>query len=192
MKLDVSKITGFDAMSDEEKVKALLGMDVPDAVDMSLFVEKNVADKYASEAADWKKKYNSKLTEDEARREAEAEKNREMEEKYNALLKKTAIAENTSKYLKLGYDESLAKETAEALFNGDMDKVFANGEKYKADLEKKIKADVLKSTPKPEGAGSGKAAITKEQFNAMGYSERIKLKTENLELYNKMMNGGNE
>lgn len=192
MKIDASKISGFDGMTAEEKVAALLGLDVPEEVDLSKFVSKETADKYASEAAELKKQLRSKQSEEEVKKMEEEAERKALEDKYNQLLERTTIAEHKSKYLSLGYDDKLAEDTAKALYAGDMEKVFANSAKHQAELEKKIKADVLKGTPKPDGAGSGTKSLTREQFGAMGYSERVKLRTENPELYNEMMNGGNE
>ena len=42
----------------------------------------------------------------------------------DALRKETATSKNKAKFLGLGYDEKLAAETATALADGDMDKVF--------------------------------------------------------------------
>lgn len=192
MKIDVSKITGFDEMTADEKLAALLKLDVPDEVDMSKFVAKETADKYASEAAELKKQLRTKQTEDEIKKDEDEKSRKELEDKYNELLARTTIAENKAKYLSLGYEDKLAADTAKALFEGDMEKVFANGAKHQAELEKRIKADVLRGTPKPEGAGSGSESLTKEQFNAMGYTQRVNLRRENQELYEKMMKEGNE
>lgn len=192
MKIDVSKITGFDGMTAEEKLAALLKLDVPDEVDMSKFVAKETADKYASEAAELKKQLRTKQTEEEIKKDEDEKARKELEDKYNELLARTTIAENKAKYLSLGYEDKLAADTAKALFEGNMEKVFANGAKHQAELEKRIKAEVLRDTPKPEGAGSGSESLTKEQFNAMGYTQRANLRRENQELYEKMMKEGNE
>lgn len=71
-----------------------------------------------------------------------------------------------------------------------MDKVFANQKKANDAYERNLKAEILKTTPKPDGAGSGSETVTKEQFEAMSYAERLKLYNENNELYNEL-NGGN-
>lgn len=192
MKIDVSKIAGFDGMAAEEKLAALLKLEVPDEVDMSKFVAKETADKYASEAAELKKQLRTKQTEEEIKKDEDEKSRKELEDKYNELLARTTIAENKAKYLSLGYEDKLAADTAKALFEGNMEKVFANGAKHQAELEKRIKAEVLRDTPKPEGAGSGSESLTKEQFNAMGYTQRANLRRENQELYEKMMKEGNE
>ena len=153
-KIDTTTISGFEAMTDAEKVAALLSVDIPEKVDAAgLSAKAAQFDKLASELAETKRALKSKMTEDEVAK-AEAEKaHKETQEKYEALLKENTIAKYKAKYMAQGYDEKLAEETAEALFNGETDKVFANGEKFKAAVEQKTKSDMLKGTPKPGGAG---------------------------------------
>ena len=63
MKLDLTKIEGYENMTPEEKLKALEGYDVPDP-DYSGYVKKDMYDKTASELAEKKKQLQAKLTED--------------------------------------------------------------------------------------------------------------------------------
>lgn len=155
-KFDTSKIEGFDGMDDSAKLNALLNAEIPESVDMSQFVSKQTADKYASEAAEWKRKFNGKLSEDEKKSAEEAEKQKDLEEKYNALLKKSTIADYKSNYLAMGYDSKEADEIASALFDGDSVKMFEVMTKHSASMKEKIKEELLKGMPKPEGAGGGK------------------------------------
>ena len=108
--IDISTIEGFDGMTAEQKVDALLKAEIPE----------------------------------------------KLEGKYTELLRKSTIAEHTARYIAMpGYDEKLARETAEALFDGDMERVFANQQKANAAYEKKLRADLVKQDPKPDGAGCG-------------------------------------
>ena len=151
--IDISTIEGFDGMTAEQKVDALLKAEIPEKVDLSLYVSKDTADKYATEAAELKKQLKSKMTDDEAQADADR---KELEGKYTELLRKSTIAEHTARYIAMpGYDEKLARETAEALFDGDMERVFANQQKANAAYEKKLRADLVKQDPKPDGAGCG-------------------------------------
>jgi hypothetical protein len=154
--IDISTIEGFDGMTAEQKVDALLKAEIPEKVDLSLYVSKDTADKYATEAAELKKQLKSKMTDDEAAKaQADADR-KELEGKYTELLRKSTIAEHTARYIAMpGYDEKLARETAEALFDGDMERVFANQQKANAAYEKKLRADLVKQDPKPDGAGCG-------------------------------------
>ena len=154
MKISTDSIQGFADMSDADKVTALLGLDLPDPVDMSQYVDKKTFDAKASEAANLSKQLKAKMTDDEAAK-AQADADRKaLEDKYTELLRKSTIAEHTARFIAMpGYDEKLARETAEALFDGNMDKVFENQQKANAAYEKKLRADLVKKDPKPDGAG---------------------------------------
>ena len=154
MKISTDSIQGFAEMSDADKVTALLGLDIPDPVDMSQYVDKKTFDAKASEAANLSKQLKAKMTDDEAAK-AQADADRKaLEDKYTELLRKSTIAEHTARFIAMpGYDEKLARETAEALFDGNMDKVFENQQKANAAYEKKLRAEMVKQDPKPEGAG---------------------------------------
>lgn len=154
MKISTDSIQGFAEMSDADKVTALLGLDIPDPVDMSQFVDKKVFDAKATEAANLSKQLKAKMTDDEAAK-AQADADRKaLEDKYTELLRKSTIAEHTARFIAMpGYDEKLARETAEALFDGNMDQVFENQQKANAAYEKKLRAEMVKQDPKPDGAG---------------------------------------
>lgn len=189
-KIDISKIEGYAEMSIEDKLKILESFEYEDNAS-ELERLKNANSKANSEAAEWKRKHNALLDEDEKKKQADSEALEQMKKELDELRKGKKVSDYKSKYLALGYDEKLAAETATALADGDMDKMFANGEKFKSEMEKKIRADILKGTPKPDmNKGDGKS-ITKEQFEKMEYSERLKLYNENKALYDEMMNGGN-
>lgn len=190
-KIDITKIEGYADMSVEDKLKSLEAFEYEDNVS-ELERLKNANSKANSEAAEWKRKHNALLDEDEKKKQADSEAIEQMKQELDELRKEKKVSDYKSKYLAQGYDEKLAAETAAALADGNMDKVFANGEKFKAEMEKKIKAEILKGTPKPDVNNGGGKAVTKEQFDAMGYTERVNLKSENPELYKELMNGGNE
>ena len=151
--IDTTKIDGFDTMTDAEKVTALLGFEIPEQVDMSKMVSKEIFDKKATEAASLSKQLREKMTEDEAKRADDDKALAELRSELETLRKDKTISEYTAKYIALGYDAELAKDTAKAMADGDMEKVFKNGEAHKAALEKKIREDLLNKTPKPGGAG---------------------------------------
>ena len=51
-------------------------------------------------------------------------------------------------------------------------------------IEKNAKVEALKSTPKPTGNQNDNPSVTKEQFNNMEYTERVKFAEENPDLFN--------
>lgn len=160
--IDTSKIAGYEQMTTEQKLAAVLGVEIPAPVDLSQYVPKATFDKKASEAAALSKQLKAALPED---KQAEAEREQQIqslkdaaadwESKFHAADKELTISKYTAKYLALGYDEALAKDTAEAMQSGNMDKVFANGEKYKEALANKIKNDALNGMGKPTGSVGG-------------------------------------
>ena len=162
-KIDTSRIDGYAEMTAEQKLAVLEAFEYEDGAS-EIEKLKSINSKANSEAAEWKRKHNALLSDEEKRKAEEEASTKELQEKYDELLKKTTISDYKAKYLAMGYDEKLATETATALVEGNMDKVFANGEKYKAEMEKRIKAEVLRDTPKPTTIGGTDGPLTREKI----------------------------
>ena len=116
---------------------------------LSEYVPKNIADKYATEAADYKKKWKAASSEQEQKQIEEAERQAHMEEELKTLRRASKVAEYEKQHLTLKYEEKDAKEIAEALYDGDMDTVFRLQKKHEEALQKAIKADLMKNMPTP-------------------------------------------
>ena len=187
MKISTEKIEGYADMTLEQKLAALEGYEMDDP-DYSGYVTKEVFDKTASELSNTKKQLRDKMSADEIKAKEDAEKMEEIIKERDALLREKNIATNKAKFLSLGYDENLANDTAEAMVNGELDKVFANQKKHLEAVEKKIRADVLKDTPSPEG-GNGSETMTKEKFSKMSTAEQYKYSVEHPEEYKKLYGG---
>ena len=186
-KIDVTQIKGYESMSAEDKLKALEGFDIPDP-DFSGHVKKEVFDKTASELAAVKKQLKEKMTDDEAAKQKEKEEREELQSKYEQLLRKSEVAENKAKLVALGYDEKLADETAEAMADGDLEKVFINQKKHLDTFEKKVRAEALKDTPKPTPDGDSKT-MTLEKFRKLSSEERAAFYEEHPEEYKELYGG---
>lgn len=100
-----------------------------------------------------------------------------------ALKKERNVANYKTQFVSLGYTDELADETAKALAEGDFNVVFNSHKKALEEMEKKLKAESMKNTPKPGAGGVPEQTITKEQFAKMGYAERVALYEKNPELY---------
>lgn len=172
MKIDVSTIEGYAEMTAEQKLKALESFEIAEP-DYTGYVKKEQLDKATSEAADWKKKYHSKLSEDEQAEIARKQALEEMQTELESLRREKSVSSYTADYLSLGYDEALAKETAEAMADGDFKKVFANQKKFKTEFEKTLRTEILGETPRPSGTG-GTKNLTKAEFLKMPYEEQMK------------------
>ena len=178
-----------EGMSVEDINEALKSIELPTDNSAEIDRLKNALSKSNSEVADYKKQLREKMSAEEIKAKEDAEKLEALIKERDALLKEKTITGYKAKYLTLGYDEDLANATAEALANGDLEKVFANQKKHNETVEKKIRADVLKETPKPEG-GNGSETITKEKFSKMSIAEQYKYSIEHPEEY-KQLYGGN-
>lgn len=185
---DLLKDAYTEGMSVEDIEKALESVEMPTDNSAEIDRLKAALSKSNSEAAEFKKQLREKMSAEELKAKEDAEKIEELTKERDALLREKTISSHKAKYLSLGYDESLANETAEALANGDLDKVFANQKKHNESVEKKIRADVLKETPLPEG-GNGSETITKEKFSKMSIEEQYKFSTEHPEEYKKLYGG---
>ena len=119
--------------------------------------------------------------EEKAKAESEA-KQKDLEEKYNALLTRTQIADNKASLIAIGYDEKLAEDTAKAMVEGDIATVIKNQQVVIAAAEKKAKGEAMLNTPNPKNEVNN-ASITKEQFDNMSYAEMAELYQTNPELY---------
>lgn len=189
-KIDVSKIEGFEEMSAEDKIKALMEaeIEVPNAKDSDDYQKlKNSFNKASSDVADLKKQLKDKMSEQERmeaeRKEADAEKDALLK----SLLREKEVSGHTADFLSIGFDSDLAKKSAEAMADGDSKTIFANFKTFIENHDKGIKAEVLKSTPAPVSGGVGKEEMTKEKFANMSYSEMVKFKNENPEQYQELM-----
>lgn len=78
--IDTSTIEGFDGMTADEKVTALLGLQIPAPVDLSGYVKKDVFDTKATEAASLAKQLKAKTTEAETASGALSTTQAELEE----------------------------------------------------------------------------------------------------------------
>ena len=187
---DLLKDAYKEGMTLEEIESALESVELP--TDYSAEVEKlkNALSKSNSEAADYKRQLKEKMSADEIKAKEDAERQEKLQKDYDELVKKVAISDNKAKLLGLGYDDALAAETAEAMANGELDKVFANQKKHLDAVEKKIRSEILKETPKPDG-GNSSDTMTKEKLRGMSAQERYKYSVEHPDEYKKIY-GGNE
>ncbi len=186
-KIDLTKIEGYESMTAEEKIAALEAMELPEP-DYTGFVRKDVADKYASEAANFKKQLRERMSEDEANKAQAAEQMASVMAELDALRAEKTISEYTTQFMGIGYDEALAKSTAAALQKGDMTTMFKNHSKFVVDQAKAMKAEMLKQTPTPP-AGDGNKGVTKEDFSKMSLVEKAKFAQENPDRYNEFYGG---
>ena len=179
------QIENYESMTPEEKVAALEAYEP----DMSGYVAKATFDKTASDLAAAKKSLREKMTEDEAKAVKEAEERAALLARVEQLEQEKAVSTYTNAYLAMGYDEKLAKSSAEALAKGDMDAVFKFQKTHADTREKTLRAELLKNTPAP-AAGKTEVGKTKEEFSKMTLAEKARFAQDHPDEY-KEFYGGN-
>jgi len=181
MKIDTSKIEGYADMTPEQKIAALEAVEYDDR---SAEVEryKSAVSKANSEAAEWKKKHNALLSEDEQKKQANEEELNTLRAKVEQMEKEKTISGHKAQFLALGYDDALASETAQAMADGNTAKVFANQKKFLESHDKAYKAQLMGGTSTPPAGNGGtntdyskliEDAQLKGDFAAAAYYTRL-------------------
>lgn len=190
MKLkDLLKDAYKDGITVEEIESALADVEIP--ADMTAEIErlKSANSKLSSENAEWKRKHREALSEEERKAQEVADRMKQLEEQNATLLRESGVAKHKAKFLAMGYDETLASDAAAAMVDGDTEKLFTYQQKHQEALEKKIRADALKGTPKPV-PDKGDGGMTLDSLRKMTPSERYEYSQKNPEEY-KALYGGN-
>lgn len=173
MKIDIAMIDGYEGMSDAEKIEALTNFEFADANEVENKYKKLISERN-TEVANYKKQ-NQKLDAELKARMDEAElKQREkdeeltkLKEEYEVTIRENKVAKQKAHYKALGYSDELASDTAEAFVSGDFEKVNANQVKAHEEFEKSIRAEIIRSDPKPTSKGSGTSTVSKADILAI-------------------------
>ena len=144
---------------------------------------KRAMDKASSEAADYKKKYNATLSEQEKASLEKAEEQARRDERLAELEREVSVHRFTEQFLDLGYDKDSAIAAATAQVDGDVDALFKLQKKI---IDEKVMAkeqELIKDMPRAKtGVYS---SMTKDQIMAIqDREERRKAMAENWELFN--------
>ena len=148
---------------------------------------KKAVDKSASDASSWKKKYMDTQSESEKMNMEKAERDAAMREELEALRKESAINKFAKSFMSCGYSEEMATKAAEAQYSGDTDELFRIQKSYMDNMEKKIRADIMKTMPVPATGNDDDIHLTQEQFDNMGVEELTKLYNEHPAVYKKFV-----
>lgn len=145
------------------------------------------ADKAASEAAEFKKRYRESLSEVEKASMEKAEKEAAREEEFNQLRRENSINKLEKQYMVLGFTVDEAARMAVAETDGDQEAKIKIMSEVDGRKKKQYEAEFLASRPDVNVGGSAGNTVTKEQFDAMGPIELTKLKRENPTEYDRLM-----
>lgn len=185
-------ITYREGITDEEIVKAIKESNEAHAKavaekDAELAKNKTIISDRNSEIAKLKDEQKAKLPEEEKTRLHIEELEKQLADEKNAR----TVSERKAKYVEKGYSPELAEKIANAELKGE-DTTELHGEFIKAHDEK-LKAELLKQSPAPEGGGEKGASgeLTHENF-VKGLCDPAKLnelKKTNPAEYQKVIHG---
>ena len=142
MKLDTSTIDGYAEMSAEDKVKAMESLELEDTSKL-----KNALSKSNSEAAEYKRKLNERLSAEEKAEAERAERQKGIEAELNALRREKTISEYQTMVSEWGMSGDTMKETATAMADGNFSTVSANVKAFLDATKKQLAEDALKAQP---------------------------------------------
>ena len=149
MRIDTTKITGYAEMSAEEKLKALEEYEIEAPKDNSAEVSnlKEALSKANSQAAEWKRQFREKQTEQERAEAERAEREKAVEDELRNLRRDKAVSGYVAQCLALGYDKDLALRAAEAMADGDAASVLACQQDFLENKKKELEAAALGKQP---------------------------------------------
>ncbi len=171
MKLDSAKIVGFDEMTAEEKVAALLDYEIetpPVNDDEEKRKLKTALSKANSECAEWKKQLREKQTEAERAEAERKEREQAVEEELRMLRRDKTIAGYVNSCLALGYEKELAQRAATAMADNDAAEIMACQQEFLAVKQKELEMAALNKQPTLSvGAPPTSATVEKTAENEL-------------------------
>lgn len=151
-KVDTTKIEGFDSMSAEDKLSALLTYEFEapkaDESDELKRVRKALNDA-SSEAANYKRALREKQSEAERAEADRIENERKMQEELATYRTKERISTYHAKLMTAGYDADTASIIAKALPEGVSDEFFAVSKSFLDNQRQTLMSEALNKQPKP-------------------------------------------
>lgn len=148
---------------------------------------KRAQEKAASEAADYKKKWQSSLSEKEQADMAKAEAQAKKDEEFESLKRQVRVNELTENFMDLGYSKDLARKAANAQADGDTATLLTIQKQFQDNQKKEWESEFLKSRPEINAGAGTTQTISKEAFDKMSLMERTKLKRENKAEYDRLI-----
>ena len=172
MKIDTSKITGYEDMTAEDKLAALeaFEFEVPKQEPPEDVTKLKAAlSKANSDAAEWKRQFREKQTEAERAEAERKEHETAVEEELRTLRRDKAVSGYVATCLALGYDKDLALRAAEAMADNDAATVLACQQDFLEAKKKELEAAALGKQPSlssgatPTAQEADKAALNEKR-----------------------------
>ena len=111
-------------------------------------IKKSIS-KANSEAAEFKRELQKRMSEDELRSQERERMDKELRDELEVLKKDKSFAEHKAGFISLGFEDELARASAKALQENDMTLLFTNMKQHIDALMKKLAAVELDATATP-------------------------------------------
>lgn len=173
-----------DDMTLADVEAALADKDLVDRAEATAgMVQKSAMDKVMTEAKQYRQQLKERMTaEEQAAAEREAA-DKAIQDELKELRRDRAVNQHFAQFVKLGYDEELAKSTAAAMVDQDFDTVFKNQQAFLAAHDKAMKKEATMASDKRPPAGTSDtgmdfAAMAKQagergDYTAQAYYTRL-------------------
>lgn len=150
MRIDTSLIENYEAMSAEDKLKALeeFEFDAPAPKESDEVNRlKSALSKANSDAAEWKRQFRETQTAAERAEAERAEREKAVEDELRTLRRDKTVSGYLAQYLALGYEKELALKAAEATADGDAATTIACQQTFLEVKTKELEAAALNKQP---------------------------------------------
>ncbi len=177
---DTTKIEGFAEMTSEEKLTAILNIELPDAehLEKEMLRYKEANSKANSKLAALKKQ----PVEPPAPVEPENNELFALHEEIRALKQENSISKYTAKYASMGFDAELAVKSATAAVMGEIEILIECQEQYISSVKKQVEKELVNNVAKPTSISQA-ITLSSADLQKMSTEERYKIFLENPEIY---------
>lgn len=166
-----TEITETNEMSETEKLEAHY---------------KALLNKATSEAAEFRRKYTSTLTEAEKAQAEREERDKEIQEELTALRRDKEVARFNSSLIGNQVSAATASVLSEAVADGNKDAIIEAIGSLVTELKKAYKIDSIHHAPTPDGQGGTETVSEELEFaKALGRERATANRTEVLKKYTK-------
>ena len=186
IKTNVDETMGNEPKADEPKGKTKTAEEMYAELLADNKRMKKAIDKATADASEWKKKYMATQSESEKLSMEKAERDAAIKEELEMLRRENTVTKFAKSFMACGYTEEMATKAAEAQYSGDTDELFRLQKLHTENMEKKIRADIMKTMPVPATGNDDDVHITQEQFDNMSYREQLELFEKHPTVYEKL------
>ena len=150
MRIDTTKIENYAEMTAEEKLKVLEEYEFeapPKDTSDEVNKLKTALSKANSDAAEWKRQFREKQTEQERAEAERKEREAAVEEELRSLRRDKTVSGYVANCLALGYDKDLALKAAEAMADNNAAAIMECQQTFLENKTKEIEAAALNKQP---------------------------------------------